>query len=289
MMDLNKIKTIGSGLMRPEGVMAADDGSVYTADGRGQIARIDKTGHTRFFGDVGGTPNGICIDTNGRCIIANIGNGEVQSLSRDGSHQVLLTHAQGRRIPAPNFPYLDFAGRLWVSNSTENENIDASLQNPKPDGCVVVIENGNARIVAHGMYFANGLTLDKKEEHLYVAETMQQDILRFKILPDGSLSEAEVFGPKPLCKMGYPDGIAFDEAGNLWVTFPSRNAVGYLTPAGDLEMFIDDREGKVLQRPTNICFGGQDRKTAFIGSLDGHSIPCFEVPFPGMRLVHQKN
>jgi hypothetical protein len=31
---LEKVKTIGSGLLRPEGVMALDDGSLYAADGR---------------------------------------------------------------------------------------------------------------------------------------------------------------------------------------------------------------------------------------------------------------
>jgi hypothetical protein len=31
---LEKVKMIGSGLLRPEGVMALDDGSLYAADGR---------------------------------------------------------------------------------------------------------------------------------------------------------------------------------------------------------------------------------------------------------------
>jgi hypothetical protein len=31
--DLNQVKTIGSGLLRPEGVMVLDDGTVMTADG----------------------------------------------------------------------------------------------------------------------------------------------------------------------------------------------------------------------------------------------------------------
>ena len=289
MMELSKIQKIGNGIIRPEGVMALDDSSIYTADARGQIAQIDSDGNTSFLGDVGGVPNGICIDTQKNCIIANIGNGQTQALSPDGTHTVLMTEAEGKRMPAPNFPYMDFKGRLWVSNSTENEDVNASLRDPKPDGCVVVIENGKPRIVATGIYFANGLTLDKKEEYLYVAETLQQDILRFKVLPDGSLSQREVFGPKPLCEMGAPDGIAFDEAGNLWITFPSRNAVGYLTPTGDLEMVIEDPERNVLNRPTNICFGGKNRKTAYLGSLEGTSIPCFEVPYPGMRLVHQKD
>ena len=288
MLDISQVNTIGSGIMRPEGVMALDGNILYTADAGGRCARIDEAGNTTFFGDVDGAPNGICIDPEGNCIIANIGNGQVQSLSPDGTHKVLPTNIDGRKMPAPNFPYWDFQGRLWVSNSTENEDINSALQKPCPDGCVFVIENKKARIMAEGIYFSNGVTLDKKEEYLYVAETMKRDVLRYKIRPDGSVGSAEVYGPKSLGQMGFPDGIAFDDVGNLWVTFPMWNAVGFITPNGDLEMALEDPEKKVLKQPTNICFGGKDRKTAFLGSLEGTSIPYFEAPYPGMRLVHQK-
>lgn len=286
-MDISKVKTVGSGILRPEGVMALDDGTLYTADARGQCARIDKKGQVSFFGDLGGVPNGICIDTKGRCIVANIGNGQVQALAPDGSHDVLLTEAEGRRMRAPNFPYVDSRDRLWVSNSTEKENIDDALWRPEPDGCVVLIENGHPRIVADDLYFANGLTLDHEERYLYVAQTMRLNIMRYEIRSDGSLGQGEPFGPSPLSELGFPDGIAFDEAGNLWITFPQWNSVGYLTPSGELRIVLEDPHQKILHRPTNICFGGPGRKTSFLGSLDGTTIPWFEVSHAGMRLVHQ--
>lgn len=286
-MDISQVKTIGSGIIRPEGIMALDDGSLYTADARGRIAHIHPDGRTEFFGDLGGVPNGICIDSQGRCIVANIGNGQVQALSRDGGHEVLLTHADGRRMRAPNFPYVDTKGRLWVSNSTEEEDIESVLHQPKPDGSIVRITDNGARIVADGIYFANGLTLDNREEYLYVAQTMQRNILRYRVMSDGALGSAEVFGPDPLAQLGFPDGIAFDEAGHLWIAFPAWNTIGHLTPDGQLAIYLDDPRRKVVQRPANICFGGPGRQTAFIGSLDGTTIPCFAVPHPGMPLVHQ--
>ena len=287
-MDISHVKTIGKGIIRPEGVMAMDDGTLFTADARGQCARIHQDGRTEFFGDLGGAPNGICIDRQDRIIVANIGNGEVQALSNDGRHEVLMTHADGRRMRAPNFPFVDMQDRLWVSNSTEQEDINAVLLRPVPDGSVVLIENGRPRILADGIYFANGLTLDRAEEYVYVAQTMRRNVLRYRILSGGDLGPAEVYGPESLGRLGFPDGIAFDEAGNLWVTFPTRNAIGYITPAGQLEIYLEDPDRTVLQRPSNICFGGQDRKTAFIGSLEGSTIPYFDVPFPGMPLVHQE-
>lgn len=287
-MDVSDIGTIGSGIQRPEGVMALDDGTIVTSDGRGQCSRIAWNGETSFFGSVGGLPNGICLDRKGKCIIANIGNGEVQSLSPSGDHEVLLTEADGREITTPNFPFIDSKGRLWVTNSTYRENMEEAIEKPSPDGCVVLMENGSARIVAEGIYFANGLALDQEEAHLYVAETMNRDILRFRIGDDGSLYDREVYGPEFLGRLGFPDGIAFDEAGNLWVTFPAWNAVGYITVQGELKIVLEGPEGRILKRPTNICFGWEERKTAFIGSLDGQTIPYFRVSYPGMRLVHQQ-
>ena len=286
--DLREVKTIGRGLYRPEGVMALDDGALYAADARGGCTRIERDGRTSFFGDVGGVPNGICIDQNGNCIIANIGNGEVQCLSPDGRHTVLLTEADGIRMYSPNFPFIDSQERLWVSNSTSRPDVESALSRPAPDGCLVLIRKGKARIVADGISFANGVAVDAAEAYVYVAETMMRRILRYPIRADGALGERETYGPESLGPLGFPDGIAFDEAGNLWVTFPMWNAVGYINAGGDLEIVMEDRESKVLHRPANICFGGDDRKTAFIGSLDGRDIPYFKVPCGGARLIHQK-
>jgi len=285
-MDISVIRTIGKGIFRPEGVMALDDGTILASDAQGRCARIKRNGETGFFGSVGGRPNGICIDKEGNCIIANIGNGQVQSLSPDGNHKVLMTEADGKSITAPNFPFVDSKDRLWVSNSTDRETGEAIL-NPAPDGCIVMIENGSARIVAKDIYFANGIAIDQEEEYFYVAETTKKDVLRFKIAEDGTLYDRAVYGPPVLDTLGLPDGIAFDEAGNLWITFPMSNAVAYITPQVELRIFLKDPEGRFLRQPSNICFGWEDRRTAFIGSLDGQTIPYFRVPYPGMKLIHQ--
>ncbi|HDS05483.1 MAG TPA: SMP-30/gluconolactonase/LRE family protein [Deltaproteobacteria bacterium] len=286
--DIGSVETTGSGLVRPEGVMALDDGRVYAADGRGRCARIEKDGRTGFWGNLGGVPNGICIDKKGNCIIANIGNGQVQSLASDGNHIVLMTHAQTKKMSSPNFPFIDSMERLWVSNSTSLANIDAALQSPVANGCLVVIIKGEAKIVAEGICFANGVSVDEKEEFVYVAETMKRRILRYRINNDSTVGEPEIYGPDSLGHLGFPDGISFDEAGNLWVALPAQNAVGFITPARKFEIYLEDPQHKVLRRPANICFGGEKRNTAFIGSLDGTNVPFFKVPYPGARLIHQK-
>ncbi|MFH1138397.1 MAG: SMP-30/gluconolactonase/LRE family protein [Pseudomonadota bacterium] len=281
------IGNIGRGLVRPEGVMCDRDGTIFAADARGMVARVAPDGRVEFHGDLGGAPNGLCLDGQGGCIVANIGAGMVQLLKPDGTHDVLFTQAEGRSVTTPNFPCLDSRGRLWVSNSTQREDVEDALRRPAPDGAVILYEDGRALIAAEGIMFANGLALDEREEYLYVAATMERAIIRFGIGPDGRLRDRRPYGPVPLARLGFPDGVAFDEAGNLWVTFPAWNAVGYITPDQELKIVIHDPAHMVLGRPTNICFGWEKRQTAFIGSLDGRSIPFFQVDVPGLGLRHQ--
>jgi len=271
-MTLAQVATLGRGLVRPEGVMATDDGFLWAADGRGHVARISPRGETIFIGELGGLPNGICFDDQGHCIIANIGSGEVQCLDvRKGTHKVLFSEADGELINSPNFPFWDHTGRLWVSNSTARRDVEDALRHPAPDGSVVCYRQGVAHIVARGISFANGIALDREERFLFVAETMHRRVLRFPILDGDRLGTAEVYGPSFLGSRGFPDGIAFDETGNLWVALPMQNAIGLITPQGDFRIVIEDTDGVVIRQPANICFGGPGRKTAYIGSLGGQT------------------
>jgi len=279
---LNAVKTIGIGLARPEGVMATDDGYLWAADGRGGLARIAPDGATDFIWGLGGVPNGICFDETLNCIVANIGSGEVQKVNTQTQDCTTLF-----QIGAPNFPFWDIHSRLWVSDSTSRHPVQEALENPAPDGSIFLFKDGKARKVAEGLYFANGLALDAEEKYLYVAETMKRRVLRYPIFEDDTLGTPEVYGPAFLGKRGFPDGIAFDKEGNLWVTLPLQNAIGYIDKEGMFHIVLEDPEGAVIRQPSNICFGGQERKMAFIGSLGGESIPYFRVPYPGLRLVHQ--
>lgn len=284
--EIEDVRVTGNNLIRPAGIMVADDGTIYATDAKGCCSRTVK-GNTAFFGTLGGTPNGLCLDDKGNCIIANIGNGKVQLLTTNGDQQDLLDGDQGSRMYIPNFPFLDFHKRLWITCSVDDFEADPSMQ-PGSDGCLILIEKDkDPRIVVEGIFFPNGIALDKEEKFVYIAEMMMRRIVRFPINKDNSLGPGEVYGPQILGHQAFPMGIAFDEAGNLWITFTTTNSIGFINPAGDLEMYLEDPQGLVLQAPAGICFGGKDRKTAFIGSMKEAKIPCFAVPYPGLRLVHQ--
>ena len=282
---LEAIGRIGHDLERSEGVMVARDGAVWASDYRGGCVRIAPDGSQQRIGALGGEPNGICLDPEGRVVVANLA-GSVQRLDpRTGAHETIATSAGGRAIPSPNFPFLDRQRRLWVSNSTARAQYMDAIYEHAPDGFLFRIdERGHAEVVADDLWFANGVALDAGEGFVYVAESTRYRVTRFPIRPDGSLGPREQYGDD---LPTVPDGIAFDEAGNLWVTCPAINAIGYLTPDRAWVTYVEDPDGTALKLPTNVAFGGPDRRTAYVGNLAGPSLPTFPVPWPGMALVHQ--
>lgn len=237
-------------------------------------------------GDLGGEPNGICLDADGRVIVANITGGSVQRLDpATGRHDVLATEASGRTTTSPNFPFVDGQGRLWVSNSTDRTEIIDAVLEPAGDGFLFCIRDGRSEIVADDLWFANGIAVDAGERFVYVAETTRNRVTRFPIRGDGSLGAREQYGPD----LGTaPDGIAFDEAGNLWVVLPILNGLGLVTPSGGWEIVVEDPASQVMKLPTNLCFGGPDRRTVYVGNLSGPYLPTFRVEVPGLALVHQR-
>src|SRR3546814_5832378 len=74
---------------------------------------------------------------------------------------------------------------------------------------------------------------------LYVVETTAQRISRLRISDDGAVLGREIFGPSNLGP-GFPDGIAFDVAGNLWCAVAMADRIIALTPQGDVLTLLSD-------------------------------------------------
>jgi sugar lactone lactonase YvrE len=186
-----------------------------------------------------------------------------------------------------------------------------ALRTDLADGYVARFEDGRFRISADGFRFTNEIRFDATEEFLYVVETTGGCITRLRINEQGNVEHREVFGPTSLGRGAWPDGIAFDTAGNLWGTLVYSDKLFVLTPAGDMRVLLDEgdpeRVGALEEAFFNntvdekvlfatgrgiapwmasVTFGGPDLRTVYIGSLKGSRIPYFHAPVPGLPMVH---
>lgn len=280
------IDYVGVDLSRPECVIAQPDGTLFISDNRGGVMQLAPDGRQAVIGSMGGDPNGLAMDRNGTIYVANIGDGKVYSLERDGRHDVVLDEFEGCKLGAVNFVYIDAADRLWVTVSTVTEPRSVAINQPRPDGYILRRDAGGWRRVADGFYFTNEIRLGRDNRFLYVAETTLGGITRLKLNADGSLGPREAFGPLPLFPGAMVDGITFDAAGNLWITEISRNALVVLQPDGTPVTVFEDPSGGAVFFPTSLTFGGLDMRTAYIGSLRMNCLARFRAPFPGEKLRH---
>ena len=326
--DRDAIRYVGRDLQRPECILAEPDGTLWSADARGGVVRIAVDGSqevitqrrsahfehagseaTRYLN--GTLPNGLAFDKNGDFLISNFGTDCLEIMSRDGASRVLADDIDGAPIGKVNFVLRDSRDRIWITVSTRVKNWMHALRTDLPDGYLARFEGGRFRIVADGFHFTNEIRFDANEEFLYVVETTGGCITRLRIDDRGDVRGREIFGPRSLGAGAWPDGIAFDTAGNLWGTLVYSDKLFVLTPEGDMRVLLDEGDPArvgALERAfldnavteevlfatgrgiapwmASVTFGGPDLRTVYIGSLKGSRIAFFKAPAPGLPMVH---
>lgn len=321
------IKYIGHDLQRPECILAERDGTLWAADGRGGVMKIMPDGsqelimqkgletneaisfEDRYVNTKGSLPNGLTFDKDGNFLIANFGTDRVELMTRSGDSHVLVDNIDGEPFGKANFVTRDSKGRLWLTVTTRSNPWTEQARTMANDGYIALIDEKGVRIVADGFCGTNELRFDAKEEWLYVAETTGRRISRLRVLPNGDLTDREIYGPDYIG--GYCDGIAFDSYGNLWTTLIMADRLVAITPDGELLTIFDDGDpeavakldaawhekrmtpeimnattGKVAPWMASLTFGGPDLKTVYLGSLRGNRIPYFTGPVAGLPLIY---
>lgn len=267
------ITLTGTGLRRPECVLAQPSGDLWVADLGGGVVHIRPDGSQEtirpldgggpFAPDEGAVidgnqgfslPNGLCFDARGDFVVGNFGTNVVEHLTR-GGHWSLVADAAvwpdgvTRPLGKVNFPALDGEGRLWFSVTASAAAWRNRGQSVETDGYLAVVEDfapgrvSTARVVATDLAGTNELRFSADGSQLYVAETGGDHLTRFRVGAGGTLTDREVYGPDRL--HGAPDGFAFDAHGNLWTTLIGQDRLVAITPDGEVLTLWEDGDRSV--------------------------------------------
>ena len=311
------LRQLGAGLVRPECVLATARGDLYCADWRGGVAHLAPDGSQRLYAGSlpdGSAlrPNGIALLADGSFLLAQLGaeQGGVYRLTRDGRVEPWLLEVDGQALPPSNFVLADATGRSWVTVSTRLRPRSLGYRRSCNDGFIVCVQaDGRASVVADGLGYANEVALHPSGRWLYVNETFGRRLARFALAADGSLGPKEVvteFGPGT-----FPDGLAFDEAGDAWVVSIVSNRLIRVAPDGTQTVWLEDADAahlawveaafdagrmerqhldatpsRVLRNISSIAFTGTDRRTAVLGCLLGDQLATLRMPVAGAAPTH---
>ena len=306
----------GTGLHRPECVLATRAGDLYCADWRGGVTRIHPDGtQTTYLGhEIDGEvlkPNGIALRADGSFLIAHLGaqTGGVFALERDGRVQPLLRTVDGLDLPPTNFVLPDAQGRLWITVSTRQTPRALGYRHDVADGFVVLVDARGARIVADGLGYTNECLVDRDGAFLYVNETFGRRLSRFAIRPGGSLGARET-----VARFGagtFPDGLAQDVDGDFWITSIVSNRLIRVGRDGAQSVLLEDADparldavedafqqhrmgrehldtvhGHTLRNISSLAFGGPDLRTGYLGCLLGDTLATVRMPVAGLPPLH---
>lgn len=288
-----QMEEIARGLEFPEGPIAMADGSVLLVEiKRGALTRVQPDGTTEVVAELGGGPNGAAIGPDGAVYICNNGGFEWHDLDglvipggkpddysggriervdlETGEVTELYRECDGIPLNGPNDIVFDQHGGFWFTDlgKTYGRVKDlGALYYAQPDGSSITQ-------VVFPIETPNGVGLSPDESVVYVASTEAGRLWAFDIEKPGAIISA---GPPNHGRMignptglNYFDSLAVDAEGNVCVATIFNGGITSISPEGDIEHFPTDDF-----ITTNICFGGEGLRTAYLTlSSSGRLVKC---------------
>lgn len=258
------VRFVSAGLDHPEGLCFTADGAVVAGGESGQIYRIDPgTGKSRTIAQTGGFVLGVCADASGGVYACDAGRNEVLRIDPDGSVGVVSTGT----LDNPNDCALDADGNLYFTES--------GVYHPQrhTGRLLVITRDGKTECIHPGPFrFANGIFVDARSSKLYMVESTAPSVLEFQLegprLASGDPTRCIALEPDTV-----PDGIALDEAGNIYVAFYSPDQIGVIGTNGSFEVIYRDYLAEWMNRPTNIALRPNE---IYFANLGGWHIGAVE-------------
>lgn len=163
--------------------------------------------------------------------------------------QVLAVEADlpGNRL---NDGYVDRAGALWFGSMDDAETA--------PSGALYRVARDGVPVVRDAGYvITNGPAMSPDGRTLYHNDTLRRVIHAFDMDEAGCLSGKRVFAR--IEGSGYPDGLAVDSEGCVWVALYGGARIERRSPDGRLIGAV----GFPCANVTKLAFGGDDLRTVY--------------------------
>lgn len=295
-------KVVAEGLQFPEGPVAMADGSVILVEiARGTLTRI-WNGRTEVIAELGGGPNGAALGPDGAMYVCNNGGFEWHNINglrypgraaadyttgriervdlATGKFERIYESYQDQRLAGPNDIVFDKEGGFWFTDLGKRfvrQRDHSGLYYAKADGSQL------SEAVYPAISF-NGVGLSPDEKTVYCNDTETGRLYAFDIEAPGKLVPFVPGGQRGrvICTLsGHQrlDSLAVEANGNVCLATLSNGGITIVYRGGSLEhiAFPDPLT-------TNLCFGGQDLRDAYITLSGSGKLIKARWPRPGLKL-----
>ncbi len=254
-----KVTLVADGFKFTEGPSVDSHGIIYFTDQpNDRILKIDLDGKVSEFLKPAGRSNGTYFAPDGKLIACADEKNEMWEIDLDGTHRVLFSEFEGKPLNGPNDLWIDSNGTIYFTDPYYQRPWWTHQKAPQRKQALYRADRDGANVVQvdDALVQPNGIIGDAKKRILYVADIGDSKTYRYTIADDGSLVDRTLF-----CKQG-SDGMTLDDHGNVYLT--GQKGVSVYDDTGKLTQIISIDKSWTA----NVCFGGADRKTLFITSMD---------------------
>jgi gluconolactonase len=301
------MKIIAAGLQFPEGPIAMPDGSVLIVEiARETLTKIHPDGRAEIAVQVPGGPNGAAIGPDGSIFICNNGgfnwvreNGTVRPHGQASNYsggrievvnptigdvERLYDRCGSDPLKGPNDLVFDRHGGFWFTDHGKRRDREMDRGYvfwARADGSEI-------REVISGLFAPNGLGLSPDGNTLYVAETDSGRLWSWEITAPGEVRKAPWPSPnggRLIAGVGgfrRFDSLAVSASGRVCVAALDTCSIAEITPDGDV--FWHAVPDLLV---TNLCFGGDDLRTAFVTMSYEGRLAEMAWHEPGLKLAYQ--
>ncbi len=161
---------------------------------------------------------------------------------------MLADKYKGKKFNSPNDLWIDRKGGIYFTDPRYGRREEM----PQDGECVYYLSGDRKQVIRliDDMVRPNGIIGTADGKRLYVADHGGKKTYVYKINKDGTLSDKHLFAEQG------SDGMTLDSRGNVYLT---GTEVTVYSTGGEKIASIE-----VPERPSNVCFGGKDKKTLFI-------------------------
>ncbi|MEG2495210.1 MAG: SMP-30/gluconolactonase/LRE family protein [Mucinivorans sp.] len=251
-----------------EGPVADSEGYVYAVnfEREGTIGRVDpRTGRGEIFVDLravvsdSATANGLRFGDDSLLYVAEYRGHNLLSIDMDTKEIRVVAHSD--KMAQPNDLAVATSGTIYLSDPAWS----------KGTGTVWMYRSGRLKMILDGLSCTNGIEVSPDGERLYVGLSNDHQILVYRILPSGLVTDGRVFAD---FEDGGLDGMRTDIKGNLYAARYDMGQVVVLSPAGKTIQTID-LKGK---KASNLTFSG---RKVYVTMADRGCFEVFDAQYVG--------
>ena len=279
-------------LEHPEAPVRLQDGSwlvVQMRMGSGAVCRVSADGKKVSEIKQTGRPNGLLAGKYGDIWVAESWEPSLINIAADGSSRVISRGNHEHLFLWPNDLVWGPDGAIYLTDSgvllgelISPEGVIPERWDQPMQGRLYRIDPVTEEVecLDSGFQFANGLAFGP-DGRLYVAETVTGHIYRYDFSDRLEISSRVVFasvidktGPGRIVG---PDGLTFDQVGNLYAAMFGQGHIAVVDPSGH----VSRRITTIGSSPTNLAFGESGSNKLYVTEYQRGQIEVLTVPGEG--------